>query len=83
MRGGIDICFGGVDHTFDHLLFRTTWKQCLQEPWKASFSDPKALKSAQKTLFYKDFSVWDQDGAGSIPVTPTTDAAMTAERAAK
>ena len=27
--------------------------------------------------------VWDQDGAGSIPVTPTMDAALTAERAAK
>ena len=27
--------------------------------------------------------VWDVDAAGSNPVTPTTDAAMTAERAAK
>ena len=27
--------------------------------------------------------VWDVDAAGSNPVTPTTDAALTAERAAK
>ena len=34
-----------VDHSFDHLASRTTWKQCEREHPKASFSDSKVLKS--------------------------------------
>ena len=34
-----------VDHSFDHLASRTTWKQCEREHPKASFSDLKVLKS--------------------------------------
>ena len=34
-----------LDHTFDHLASRTTWKQCLQEHPKAPFSDWKAPKN--------------------------------------
>ena len=71
VRGGIDICVGGVDHTFDHLRFRTTWKQCSQESCKASISDPKALKSVQKPLFYKDLRLWDVDAASSNPIALT------------
>ena len=29
----------GLDHSFDHLQLRATWKQCLQEHPKASFLD--------------------------------------------
>ena len=35
----------GLDHSFDHLQLRTTWKQCPQEHPKAPFSDTKAPKS--------------------------------------
>ena len=34
-----------VNHSFDHLASRTTWKQCEREHPKASFSDSKVLKS--------------------------------------
>ena len=34
-----------LDHIFDHLPIRTTWKQCDGEHRKASFSDTRAPKS--------------------------------------
>ena len=34
-----------LDHIFDHLRIRTTWKQCDREHPKASISDTKAPKS--------------------------------------
>ena len=34
-------------------------------------SDTKVSKITQKPLFYKAFTVWDVDAAGSNPVTPT------------
>ena len=61
----------GLDHTFDHLPIRTTWKQFLQEHRKASFSDTKAPKSLVNQGKNRYIFLWDQDGAGSIPVTPT------------
>ena len=35
----------GLDHIFDHLQLRTTWKQCFYEHTKASNSGTKAPKS--------------------------------------
>ena len=61
----------GLDHSFDHLRFRTTWKQCLQEHPKASFLDSKAPKSLVNQAKNRCRFVWDQDVAGSNPVIPT------------
>ena len=58
-------------HIFDHLRLRTMWNQCLKEHPKAVISDTKVSKITQKPLFYKAFTVWDVDAAGSNPVTPT------------
>ena len=55
----------------------------MKEHTKASNPDEKASKNAEKTLFYKDFIVWDVDAAGSNPVTPTKIAVLTAQKAAK
>ena len=60
-----------LDHTFDHLRLRTTWKQCLQEHPKAPFSDSKAPKSLVNQAKNQLFSVWEHDVAGSNPVIPT------------
>jgi len=60
-----------LDHTFDHLRTWTVWKQCSQEPTRASFSDSKVPKSLvnQGKNYY--FWLWEQDVAGSNPVIPT------------
>ena len=60
-----------VDHSFDHLASRTTWKQCEREHPKASFSDSKVLKSLVNQGKNRCRFVWDVDAAGSNPVTPT------------
>ena len=60
-----------LDHSFDHLRIWTTWKQCLQEHPKASFSDTKAPKSLVNQAKNRCRFVWDVDAAGSNPVTPT------------
>ena len=65
------ICRGFVvDHIFDHLQLWTTWKQCLQEHPKASFSDTKAPKSLVNQGKNRCRFVLDVDAAGSNPVTP-------------
>ena len=61
----------GLDHIFDHLRLRTTWKQCPQEHPKALFSDSKALKSPRNQGKNRYIFLWDVDAAGSNPVTPT------------
>ena len=60
-----------VDHSFDHLRLRTTWKQCEQEYSKAPFSDLKARKKRKNHAKNRYRFVWDVDAAGSNPVTPT------------
>ena len=55
----------GLDHSFDHLRLRTTWKQCLQEHPKASFLDSKAPKSLVNQGKNRLRFLWDQDVAGS------------------
>ena len=61
----------GLDHSFDHLRLRTTWKQCEREHPKASFSDTKAPKSPLNQGKNRCRFVWEQDVAGSNPVIPT------------
>ena len=68
-----------VDHSFDHLASRTTWKQCEREHPKASFSDSKVLKSLVNQGKNRCRFVWDVDAAGSNPVTPTKIAVLTAK----
>ena len=60
-----------LDHSFDHLRIWTTWKQCLQENPKASFSDTKAPKSLVNQAKNRWRFLWDVDAAGSNPATPT------------
>ncbi len=62
-----------LDHSFDHLRIRTMWKQCLQEHPKASFSDTKAPKSLVNQAKNRCRFLWEQDAAGSNPVTRTKD----------
>ena len=61
----------GLDHSFDHLRLRTTWKQCEREHPKASFSDTKAPKSPRNQGKNRCRFVWEHDVAGSNPVIPT------------
>ena len=68
----------GLDHSFDHLQLRTTWKQCLQEHPKASFLDSKAPKSLVNQAKNRYRFVWDHDVAGSNPVIPTKISDLTA-----
>ena len=42
------------------------------KPWKAPISDTKALKITQKPLFYKAFTVRDQEVGCSNHLTPTS-----------
>ena len=60
-----------ADHTFDHLRLRTTRILCREEHTKAVNPGAKAPKSPQNHAKNQDFSVWDQDAAGSSPVTST------------
>jgi len=60
-----------VDHSFDHLQLRTTWKQCEREHPKASFSDTKVPKSLVNQGKNRCRFVWELDAAGSSPVTST------------
>ena len=60
-----------VDHITDHLPFRSTRKQWNGERRRARFSE---RKGAEKAIFSGNClhrSVWDQDAAGSSPVTST------------
>ena len=68
----------GLDHSFDHLRLRTTWKQCPQEHPKAPFSDTKAPKSLVNQGKNRLRFLWGQDVAGSNPVIPTKIADLTA-----
>ena len=61
-----------LDHRFDHLRLRTTWKQCLQEHLKASISGTKAPKSLVNQEKIGILAFGDVDATGSNPVTPTT-----------
>ena len=61
-----------LDHIFDHLRLRTTWKQCDGEHPKASFSDTKAPKSPRNQGKNRYIFLRDVEAAGSNPVTSTT-----------
>lgn len=61
-----------VDHITDHLPFRSTRKQWTGERRRARFSE---RKGAEKAIFSGKCLhrfVWEQDAAGSSPVTSTT-----------
>lgn len=60
-----------VDHITDHLPFRSTWNICKEECRRALFSEWKGLKKAYISGKYLSISLWEQDAAGSSPVTPT------------
>ena len=64
---------GGVlfDHNSDHRRLRSTRNQWRIKVTKASFPEQKGSKTTQKHRKKRILSLWDQDGAGSIPVTPT------------
>ena len=62
----------GLDHIFDHLPIRTTWKQCEREHALAPISDTKAPKSLVNQGKNRYIFLRDVDAAGSNPVTPTT-----------
>ena len=68
----------GLDHIFDHLASRTTWKQCDGEHRKAPFLDTKSPKSLVNQGKNRYIFLWDVDAAGSNPVTPTKIAVFTA-----
>ena len=70
----------GLDHIFDHLRLWTTWKQCLQEHPKASFSDTKAPKSLVNQAKNRYIFLWEHDVAGSNPVIPTKNADSSARK---
>ena len=60
-----------ADHITDHLPFRSTRKQWTGERRRAQFSE---RKGAEKAIFggkCHHKCVWEQDAAGSSPVTPT------------
>ena len=60
-----------VDHITDHLPFRSTRKQWTGERRRARFSE---RKGAEKVIFSGNCPyrfVWEQDAAGSSPVTST------------
>ena len=64
------ICDLRSDHSFDHLQVRTTWELWTLRHEKARFSDKKASKSTQKEAKDRYCFLWEQDVAGSSPVTP-------------
>ena len=71
-RGEASILFCGnpPDHTADHLPFRSIRKQWTGERRRARFSE---RKGAEKAIFggkCHHKCVWEQDAAGSNPVTP-------------
>ena len=63
---------GGVlfDHNSDHRRLRSTRNQWRQKVPKAFFPEQKGSKTTQKHRKKRILSLWDQDRAGSIPVTP-------------
>ena len=65
------ICDLRSDHSFDHLQVWTTWELWTLRHEKARISDKKAPKTTQNEA--KDWYcfLWDQDVAGSSPVTST------------
>ena len=65
-----------LDHIFDHLPIRTTWKQCDGEHRKASFSDTKAPKSPRNQEKNYALTLRDAEAAGSSPVTSTNKNAL-------
>ena len=60
-----------VDHITDHLPFRSTRKQWTGERRRARFSERKGAEKAIFSGNCRHRSVWEQDAAGSNPVTPT------------
>ena len=65
------ICDLRSDHSFDHLQVRTTWELWTLRHEKARFSDKKAPKSTQNEAKDGYCFLWEQNAAGSSPVTPT------------
>ena len=60
-----------LDHIFDHLQTRTTWKQCSQEHTKAPFLDTKAPKITRNYTKNLCICVRDAKVVGSNPVAST------------
>ena len=65
------ICNLRSDHSFDHLQVWTTWELWTLRHEKARFSDKKAPKTTQNEAKDGYCFIWEQDAAGSSPVTST------------
>ena len=61
----------GLDHSFDHLPIRTTWKQCERDHRKASFSDTKAPKSPRNQEENRYIFLRVLETVGSSPAAST------------
>ncbi len=57
------------DHISSHRQFWNIWKQWIQDVQRPCDFEPKGLKTARNVLKKVLIAIWEQDAAGSSPVT--------------